>query len=259
MSSINISCLQFDIAWEEKAINKKRIADMLPGIPANTDIVVLPEMFTTGFSMNPVPFAEKMTGPTVGWMLELSREMNAVITGSLMISEFGQYRNRLLWIKPDGSISFYDKRHPFCLIEEGKYFQKGFSRGLFSYKDWTFMPSVCYDLRFPVWLRNDLDYDVLLNVANWPSIRSFAWKQMGSVRALENQSYVVLVNRVGKDNAGMNFTGDSRIISFDGKSLIEATADKTQIISAALSKKTLDDYRKKYPFHKDRDIFKIST
>lgn len=256
---IKVAAIQFDIEWEEKEVNLNKLEKLLLQIDGDQDIIVLPEMFTTGFSMNPKPFAESMTGPTVQWMIEQSKKKEAVVTGSIMIEEFGTYRNRLLWIKPSGGISFYDKRHPFCLIDEGQYFEKGAKRGLFEYLGWTFMPSICYDLRFPVWLRNDMDYDVLLNVANWPSVRSFAWKQFGSARAMENQSYVILLNRVGLDKSQMNFTGDSRIISFDGKSLVEAKENREEIISTTLSRSKLLDYRKKYTFGKDQDEFQIKV
>ena len=254
-----ITGLQYSIRWEERDKNLRHIEDMIQTLQRETDVLVLPEMFTTGFSMNPVPFAEKMTGHTINWMMEKSLELDAVVTGSIMVEEFGIYRNRMLWVKPDRTISYYDKRHPFCLIEEGKHFQQGEERGLFEWKGWTFMPSICYDLRFPVWLRNDVYYDVLLNVANWPSIRSFAWKQMIPVRAIENQAYVFAVNRVGHDQLGMNFTGDSIAVSFDGKPLVETTENKEQVFSATLSHSKLRAYRDKYPFLNDRDHFTFRT
>jgi omega-amidase len=256
---IKVSAVQFDIAWEDKESNLHKLDKLLDSNDTETDLIVLPEMFTTGFSMNPEPFSEKMTGSSVQWMIEQSKKKEAVICGSLMIEEFGLFRNRFLWVKPSGGISFYDKRHPFCLIDEGKFFTKGQKRGLFEYLGWTFMPSICYDLRFPVWLRNNLNYDVLINVANWPSVRSFAWKQFGSSRALENQAYAILLNRVGLDKSKMNFTGDSRIISFDGKSLVEAKENEEEIISTFLSKQKLADYRDKYPFGIDRDEFTIQV
>lgn len=256
---LNVFGLQYDIHWEDKDKNLQHIEKMLGRLEGQPDIVVLPEMFTTGFSMNPKPFAEPMDGETVQWMMNKSKEFHAVFTGSVMIREFGQFRNRLLWVKPNGSISFYDKRHPFCLINEGEYFRKGEIRGLFTYKDWHFMPSICYDLRFPVWLSNDLDYDVLLNVSNWPSVRSYAWKQMVLTRAMENQAYVVAVNRVGTDAFDMPFTGDSMVVSFDGKPLSKTDAGIEEIFSAVLSKEKLYAYREKYPFLKDKDPFTIHT
>lgn len=254
---LKISAIQFDISWEQKSRNREKLEKLIEDVPEDTDILVLPEMFTTGFSMQAQQFSELMSGETIKWMMALSKSLGAVLCGSLMIEEFGNYYNRLLWIKPEGSIAIYDKRHPFCLIKEGEHFKRGAQRGLFSYKDWKIMPSICYDLRFPVWLRNDMDYDILLNVANWPAVRSFSWKQFLTTRALENQAYVIGLNRVGKDIHGVDFTGDSRIVSYDGKSLVEAKAGETDIISATLSKTHLIKYREKYPFLADRDAFTL--
>ena len=253
--NLTITGLQFNIKWEDKAYNMKRIEELIVKLPASTDILILPEMFSTGFSMNPQPFSESMDGNGVNWMRTISKANDCVVCGSLMIKENGVFRNRFLWVDKDKKVQFYDKAHPFCLNNEGEYFTKGKERVIIEYKGWRILPSICYDLRFPVWHRNDLNYDILLNVANWPAIRSFSWKQFLSARALENQVYSIGINRVGKDDFDVPFTGDSRIVSFDGKSLVEAKENLEELICYALDKSALLRYREKYPFLKDRDDF----
>ena len=252
---IRIAGIQFDIHWENARTNLDRLERMVRSIDPATDVVLLPEMFTTGFSMNPQSYAEKMNGISLQWMKSISESLQAVVGGSLMIHDRGDYFNRFLWVKPDGKISWYDKRHPFILIDEGVHYHRGSKRGLFEYKGWRFFPSICYDLRFPVWLRNDLAYDVLLNVANWPAVRSYAWNSLLIARAIENQSYVAAVNRCGQDPSGMVFNGDSQLIDFEGKVMSCLSMGEEGVVSAVFSRKAQADHRRKYPYLEDRDSF----
>jgi omega-amidase len=254
---LEVTGIQFPIIWEDKNANLEQLDSLINDVSDSTDILILPEMFTTGFSMNPVPYSETMEGTTVNWMKNIAKKMDSAVCGSIMIQEKNIYRNRFLWVLPGGEIDYYDKAHPFCLNQEGKYFEAGKNRKVFEYKAWRIFPNICYDLRFPIWNRNDMNYDLYINVANWPSIRSFAWKQFLSARALENQAYTIGINRIGTDVFGVEFSGDSRIVSFDGTSVIEAIPGNTQILHAILSKEKLDNYRKKYPFLADRDLFEL--
>jgi len=253
---LNISGLQFDIAWEDKDRNIFRIEELINSIDDNCDVIVLPEMFTTGFSMNANVLAETMEGDTIKWMLNTAKQKDSVITGSLIIKENNYFRNRLLWINPKGEISYYDKRHSFGLAGENKYFKNGNDTVIFTYKNWRIFASICYDLRFPEWLKNRFDYHVLLNVANWPGTRVKHWNSFVNTRAIENQSYVIAVNRIGTDAEGRTYSGDSSIIDYDGNVLNKASNTEI-IINAKLSMQILLDFRTKFPFLKDQDKFEI--
>jgi len=255
---MHITGIQFDIKWENKVSNLNMLDQLISEIPKETEVLILPEMFTTGFSMNPKPFSESMKGPTISWMKKKSEQIGAAICGSIMIFDEGIYRNRFIWVDPFlDEISYYDKSHPFCLNKEASFFPAGKERKIIEYKGWRIFPTICYDLRFPVWNRNDKNYDLLINVANWPKVRAFSWKQFLSARALENQSYVIGINRVGKDAFNMPFSGDSSVISYDGKALNQAKENETQILSAELSKDKLLKYRQDYPFLENLDTFTI--
>lgn len=253
---LNVSGLQFDIAWEDKDRNIFRIEEIINSIDDNCDVIVLPEMFTTGFSMNANNLAETMEGDTIKWMLNTAKQKDSVITGSLIIKENNYFRNRLLWINPNGEISYYDKRHSFGLAGENKYFKNGNDTVIFTYKNWRIFASICYDLRFPEWLKNRFDYHVLLNVANWPGTRAKHWNSFVNARAIENQSYVIAVNRIGTDGEGRTYSGDSSIIDYDGNVLNKASNTEI-IINAKLSMQILLDFRTKFPFLKDQDKFEI--
>lgn len=254
---ITISGIQFDIIWEDRGKNIEKIESMLSDIPDDTDILILPEMFTTGFSMKPADLAESMDGETIRWIKEQSEKKNIVIAGSIIINDAGLYRNRFLWVEPNGTISYYDKRHSFGLAGESKYYTCGKEKITFEYKGWKFLPSICYDLRFPVWMKNNMEYHVIINVANWPSPRTAHWTIFLISRAIENQSYLIGINRVGTDGEGRYYTGDSAIITHNGNCLTRLS--KTEgIISAKLSMEKLLEYRKEYPFLKDQDNFSIS-
>lgn len=255
--NLNISGLQFNIIWEDKESNIYLIEELINKINYDCDVIVLPEMFTTGFSMNANKLAETMEGDSVKWMKNVAKTKNAVITGSLIINDNNYFRNRLLWITPKGEISFYDKRHSFGLAGETKYYHNGSNVVIFNYKNWKIMASICYDLRFPVWLKNHYDYHLILNVANWPQVRSEHWNSFVKTRAIENQSFLIAVNRVGTDAEGRKYSGDSSIVDFDGN-ILSSASNSESIISANLNMQNLLKFRYDFPFLKDQDKFVLT-
>ncbi len=270
MSTLTITTLQSNLIWEEKSANLRLLEKKISGIEEKTEIVVLPEMFSTGFSMKPELLAETMEGETVEWMKRVSRENGIVLTGSVIIEEAGNYYNRLIWMLPNGEYGYYDKRHLFAFAEEDKHYSPGNKRLIASVKGWKINLQVCYDLRFPVWARQAApsqpppkgeessapEYDVLIYVANWPERRSHAWKTLLCARAIENQCYVVGVNRVGTDANHVYYSGNSLIIDPLGQVLYHM-ADEEDVNTITIQKETLDDVRSKFPFWKDADQFKI--
>jgi len=255
---LTISGLQYDIAWENKQANIDKIESMLKDVPASAEIVLLPEMFTTGFSMNVLELAEAMDGNTVDWMKKTAKDLNKIIAGSIIIKEGKDYRNRFLWIEPDGNIQFYDKRHSFGLGDEDRFFTNGNKRVIIKYKDWKIFPIICYDLRFPAWIKNKFEYDLIINVANWPSVRAIHWSTFLKARAVENQSYIFGLNRVGIDAKNRHYSGDSSVIDYNGSTL-NYLGETEGIISTSLSKEKLDIFRKDYPFLKDQDRFELEV
>ncbi len=274
MSTLTITTIQSNLIWEEKAANLRLLEQKIAGIEEKTEIVVLPEMFNTGFSMRPEALAETMEGETVEWMKRVSRENGIVLTGSLMIEDAGNYYNRLVWMLPNGQYGHYDKRHLFAFGEEDKHYSPGNKRLIASVKGWKINLQVCYDLRFPVWARNRVfdaaqtheshtstslsapEYDVLIYVANWPERRSHAWKTLLCARAIENQCYVVGVNRVGSDGKNVYHSGNSLVIDPLGQVLYHM-ADEEDVNTITLQKEMLEDVRIKFPFWKDADSFNI--
>lgn len=231
-----------------------------------TEIVILPEMFNTGFSMNAKALAETMNGPTIEWMKRISGENHVILTGSLIIEAEKKYYNRLIWMMPNGEFGYYDKRHLFAYSGEDKDFSSGKKRLITSVKGWKLNILVCYDLRFPVWARQSAakneasgyEYDVLVYVANWPERRSHAWKTLLCARAIENQCYVIGVNRVGSDGNNIRYSGNSLVIDPLGEVLYHM-ADEEDIFTITLQKDRLDEVRAKFPFLKDGDGFVISS
>lgn len=252
MDNIVISGIQFDIVWEDKNANLKKLESFIQDIPSGSDIILLPEMFTTGFSMNSGKLAETMTGKSVSWMKEIAKSLNKVIAGSLIIHDDNKFRNRFLWVEPEGNIHFYDKKHSFNPGGEGEFYTNGDERKIINYNGWKIFPSVCYDLRFPSWLKNDLGYDILINVASWPKIRATHWKTFLRSRAIENQSYVAGINRIGKDGRDITYSGDSAMYNYNGD-LLTSLGNIEGIITASFSKPELEEYRKKYPFLGDME------
>jgi predicted amidohydrolase len=252
---MTITIIQNQIDWENKCYNLSKYAEII-NETKNSDVVVLPEMFTTGFSMSSQKLAEKMDGESVSWMIEVSKRNDCVITGSLTIEEDGKYYNRLLWVQPDGEIKFYDKKHLFAFGGEDKSYTSGDKRTIIEYKGWRFNLMVCYDLRFPVWSRYKNDYDVLLYVANWPTDRINAWKTLLPARAIENQCYVVGVNRTGED-PNHKYNGYSTVIDPLGEILYQMPwASDVKTIS--LDKEHLLNTRSKFPFSNDADQFLLN-
>ncbi len=255
MNPLKISLVQTELNWEDPTANREMLDAMLEGIEA-TDLVVLPEMFTTGFSMQPERLFEKMNGDSMEWMRKKAAQLNTVITGSLIIEEEGKYFNRLIWMRPDGTYEQYDKRHLFSLAKEDLVFKRGEQKLIVDLKGWKICPLICYDLRFPVWSRNIEDYDILLYIANFPAKRRYAWRHLLRARAIENQCYVLGVNIVGKDGNDLEYSGDSCVIDPWGKLQKEIT-DKADIIQTELKYDTIENIRKNLQFLKDRDHFEI--
>lgn len=252
---LHISLVQPDIVWENKAANFAQYENQIAGIKGKKEIVVLPEMFSTGFSMQPERFAETMDGEAVSWMKQMAHQHRCILTGSLMIVEQGQYFNRLIWMMPNGRYYTYDKRHLFAFAQEDQHYTAGSKRLVVSVNGWKIGLVVCYDLRFPVWLRNqNQEYDALIVVANWPERRSHAWKSLLMARAIENMSYVIGVNRVGIDGKGINHSGDSRVISPLGEVLWEQS-EQAVVHTMTLDKDDLMKCRAQFPFLNDADNF----
>lgn len=254
--NLHITAIQTSLHWENSEKNRFHFDSILSKIE-KTDVIVLPEMFTTGFTMNTTNVFEEMDGISVEWMKQKAKEKNACITGSLVIKEGNRYYNRMIWVQPDGKISHYDKRHLFRMAEEHQSYSGGKERVIVNYKGWRILLQVCYDLRFPVFSRNKNNYDLAIYVANWPKARNSAWKTLLQARAIENLSYVVGVNRIGEDGKSIPYSGDSAIIDFKGNYMQQAKAQEEVILSAQLSHQELIDFREKFPAHIDADKFKI--
>lgn len=261
MSLLSITTIQSNLIWEEKSANLHMLEQKINSIEEKTEIVVLPEMFSTGFSMKPELLAETMEGETMQWMQRVSRENGIVLTGSIIIEDGGKFFNRMIWMLPNGGYGQYDKRHLFAYAEEDKHYSAGNKRLIASVKGWKINLQVCYDLRFPVWARqqatkNEPEYDVLMYVANWPERRSHAWKTLLCARAIENQCYVVGANRVGTDANNIYHSGNSLVIDPLGQVLYHM-ADEEDVFTITLQKEKLEEVREKFPFWKDADYFNI--
>ena len=259
--SLTITLIQTDLTWEDKTANLNLLEHKIRSLKERTEIVVLPEMFSTGFSMKPEQFAETMDGETVEWMKRIAADKKIVLTGSLIIKDGEHYHNRLIWMLPNGEYGFYDKRHTFGFAGEDKYYTPGKKRLIASVKGWKINLQVCYDLRFPVWARqtpiaDEVEYDVLIYVANWPERRSHAWKTLLCARAIENQAYVIGVNRVGNDGNNIYHSGDSMVIDPLGEVLYHVKDDE-DVFTITLDKTHLQTIRDKFPFLKDGDDFRI--
>ncbi len=269
---LKITIVQTQLHWENKEKNLEMFSKKLAAITEATDLIVLPEMFTTGFSMSPEKFAEPMSGATMNWLKEKAREKKCVITGSFIAEENGNYFNRLIWMRPDGTFSMYDKRHLFRMGDEHNHYSFGKSKLVVELKGWKICPLVCYDLRFPVWSRNQLAvgsrqltnekieqlYDVLIYAANWPERRNHHWKTLLLARAIENQCYVVGVNRVGDDGNAISHSGDSVVIDPRGLIISKTKANEESIETVTLNYSELAEYRKIFPAALDADSFKVA-
>lgn len=257
-SHLRVTLVQTELAWQDPAANRRSLAAHFRGLAGHTDLVVLPEMFSTGFSMDTGPLAEEMSGPTVGWLREEAAALGCVIAGSLIVRDAGRCFNRLIWARPDGSLDYYDKRHLFRMANEQQHYAAGTRRLVVEVKGWRVCPLICYDLRFPVWSRSRGDYDLLLYVANWPQRRAHAWASLLKARAIENLSYVVGVNRIGRDGNGTTYMGDSVALDFLGQPLSsEGGGDRVETV--VLDLETLQSYRTSFPAQLDADPYEITA
>ena len=273
MSSITFTLLQTKLHWEDKRANLQMLEEKIKSIEENTQVIVLPEMFSTGFSMKPEQLAETMEGETIKWMKDIATRKKIILAGSVIIEDGGHYYNRLIWMLPNGEYGYYNKRHLFAYAEEDKHYTAGTERFIASVNGWKINLQVCYDLRFPVWARQtsppvplqqvgeggreSLEYDVLMYVANWPEKRSHAWKTLLQARAIENQCYVIGVNRVGEDGNGIYHSGDSMVVDPLGEVLYHKK-DEEDIFTITLNKEELQGIRQRFQFWRDGDEFQIS-
>ena len=258
MHDLKISLIQSELFWENQAANLEMFSKKIDSISDQTDLILLPEMFTTGFTMHASANAEKMNGATMQWMKSIAIRKNCVVAGSIIIQDGEKFYNRLIWMRPDW-FSIYDKRHLFRLAGEEEVYTAGKDRLVEKIKGWKIAPLICYDLRFPVWSRrsDEFNYDLLIYVANWPERRNIAWKQLLPARAIENQSYVVGLNRIGNDGNDISHTGDSTLIDFSGNAIASMNSE-ARVTTLTLSMQNLYDYRKQFAFYDDRDRFKIA-
>ena len=286
--SLTCTLIQTKLIWEDAAANRQVLEEKINSIHEKTEVVILPEMFSTGFSMQPEKFAETMDGETVQWMKKIAASNKIILTGSLMIKEVASaletaaadvYFNRLIWMLPTGEYGIYDKRHLFAYGDEHNHYSSGSKRLIASVNGWKINLQVCYDLRFPVWARQSppffsdtdggsssllqkaeasLEYDTLIYVANWPERRSLAWKTLLQARAIENQCYVIGVNRVGEDGTGVYYAGDSMVVNAMGEILYHKPHEE-DVFTIELDKQHLEETRKRFPFWKDADRFIITN
>lgn len=254
---LSVTLLQTYLHWEDAQANRAMFSEKIAEIPSETDLIILPEMFTTGFSMNAPQLAEETEGETLQWMISEAKKANAAITGSVIISEGENFYNRLYFVYPDGTFKKYDKKHTFTLAGEHKVYAAGKERLIVEYKGWKICPLVCYDLRFPVWARNTEDYDVLIYVANWPAQRTAAWNVLLQARAIENMSYCIGLNRTGTDGTGHDYLGHSAVYDVLGER-ISNNFEGEFIETVQLSKTHVVTLREKLQFLRDRDSFRLT-
>jgi omega-amidase len=256
-NELKVVGIQADLIWENPTANRKQFSKIIHDLESDVDLIVLPEMFTSGFTMNPKNVAEKMEGDSISWMKQIAGERNAAIIGSLVIKEGNNYFNRLIFVHPSGKIETYDKRHLFTLAGEHKQYTAGSKKLIVNYKEWKICPLVCYDLRFPVWTRSQENYDLLIFIANWPEKRIHAWDILLKARAIENMSYVVGVNRVGIDENKHTYSGNSVVIDSLGNEIASLKLNEIGIITTTLNKDNQDKIRENLGFLDDGDAFEI--
>lgn len=252
-----VAGIQAPLIWENPSENRGYFDEKINSLPTNIDLVVLPEMFTSGFTMNPERVSEKMNGVTISWMQKLASKKNMAITGSLVIEEHENYYNRLVFVHPSGKINYYDKRHSFTLAGEHEKYVSGKKKTMIHYKGWNICGLICYDLRFPVWARNTENYDLLIYMANWPITRIKAWDTLLKARAIENMSYTIGVNRIGADDNHYHYSGNSLIVDYLGTQIAYLQQHEEGIIVSKINKKDQDATREKLGFLRDKDSFSI--
>ena len=259
MDFLRISLIQMDVVWEDPVSNRLKLEQLMEPLQGVTDLILLPEMFSTGFSMNAKSLAESMDGDTVSWMRGIAKKLGVSLAGSLIIKENSHFYNRFLFITPSDEIHYYDKKHLFSMGEENLYFNRGNKRVVFQYKGWRIALYICYDLRFPVWCRSIKDADLMLFTANWPAARKSVWKTLLQARAIENQLYVAGVNRTGSDGLGITYSGDSMVIDPKG-AIIGTIQDRpNELLTCKISLTELNRFREKFPVYRDEDNFEIKS
>jgi predicted amidohydrolase len=258
--TFRLTLVQQPLAWHDAAANRAHFAQLLAPLAGTTDLVVLPEMFTSGFSMKPEAHAEPADGETRAWLLGQAKSLDAAVGGSVAIRDEGRFYNRFMVALPDGLTYWYDKRHLFRMAGEHRHYSAGSHALIIEWRGLRLCPLVCYDLRFPVWSRRrpELEYDLLLYSANWPAARRYAWNTLLRARAIENQAFVAGVNRVGEDGAGIAYVGDSAVLDFTGQPLLELH-DKPQVVTVNLDRDALRAWRDKFPAHLDADAFILES
>jgi len=257
MGNLKVTLIQSQLHWENPAANRANFSEKIKAISEKTDLIVLPEMFTTGFTMHASKLSEENDGESVKWMISEATKNNTAITGSLICKEQGNYFNRLYFVFPNGTYKTYDKRHTFTLAGEDQTYTAGQKSVLIEYKNWQIFPLICYDLRFPVWARNTHNYDLLLYVANWPKKRITAWDALLKARAIENMSYCIGVNRVGLDGNGHEYVGHSGVYDVLGNQISTKDFEKEFTQTIVLDKEQLETHRKHLQFLNDRDAFSL--
>ncbi len=259
MQDLRVTTVQTSLFWQDIEKNLVQFSELLSTLDSSTDLIVLPEMFSTGFTMQPEKWAQTESESAVSWMQAEAQKHQAVITGSLVIEENGQYFNRLFWVQPNGEYSTYNKRHLFSLAKEQDHYTQGKERLIVTLKGWRICPLICFDLRFPVWSRNNHAYDALIYVANWPHRRSFAWKQLLIARAIENQSFVIGVNRVGSDGNQVEHSGDSVVLNPLGEAISSTKPNEVRVETNLLKAEELKAVREKFQFLNDQDGFTVEV
>lgn len=259
---LKITAIQSELVWEDIDANLAAFENKINSLNSKTDLIVLPEMFSTGFSMNPKKCAERPDGMTTRWMQRIAKQANSVITGSIIIEEGGKYFNRLIWMQPDGKYITYDKKHLFSIAGENNIYTAGNDKLIVELKGWKICPLICYDLRFPVWCKNtyregEFEYDLLIFVANWPKIRSHAWKTLLAARAIENMAYLIGVNRVGEDGNNISHSGDTQIIDPKGNIICMLDEGEESVCKATLDAAVLKNFRNQFAVGNDWDQFRI--
>lgn len=262
MENLNITLIQTALFWEESRKNLDHFRKLIDGIHEQTDLIMLPEMFNTGFSINPGYCSETMEGPAVRFLREMAKLKDAAVTATVLIKDGADYVNRLIFYYPDGTFLTYDKRHLFRLCDEARMFRQGDKRVVIPLKGWKLMPMICYDLRFPVWSKNrmigeEFEYDLLFFLANWPIVRAHAWKALLVARAIENMAFAAGVNRVGEDGNGMQHTGDSAVVDPKGNLLFQAPPGAETAKTVTLNSEDMRLFRESFAFGQDWDTFTI--
>ncbi len=262
MENLDVIYIQSGLVWENPAKNRERLGKMIFSQQKKADLIVLPETFTTGFPVDPAPFAETTHGKTLNWMRKMAAQTGAVITGSFLMKEKKHFTNTLVWMRPDGSFDHYQKRHVFSMGGEHKHIRAGDRQLVVQLKGWKIRPMICYDLRFPVWCKNRFknggsEYDLAIYVANWPAVRSYPWDTLLVARAIENQAFVLGVNRVGKDGKGNDYSGHSKLVDAKGNILSEAPENQEAVMHTTLSGEELQAFRNKFNVGRDWDNFEI--